>query len=312
MRKRLLFLAVVPMGLLSLSAFLHAKAASTKASGGAASQQKWNNVPPESKSAYANLKSAPAPRRDLSGNWDAITEGGTQAKGALEYPALLKDHPADELGGAPDESNIIRQLPFTPAGLAALKANKTTVGVRAVDPSFTNDPVHACDPEGFPRMELFEFKVVQIVQTNNQVILINQFNDRARAIWTDGRKFPIPRRPIRGGTVTPLANGLDDYTFVVETVGINARSWLDHAGRPHSEELSVEERFHRVDNDNMELTMTIDDPKYYTKPWMALNKFVLHRLPDDFDRMEVFCSPTENAEYNSVVTDPVSDAAPKK
>jgi hypothetical protein len=312
MLKRLVLLAMVPMALLSLSLFVRAQTASPNGSGGTPSQQKWNNVPPPNKSAYANQKSAPAPRRDLSGIWDAITEGGTQAKGVYEHTAVLPDHPQDELGGQPDESNIPHPLPYTAAGLAALKTHKTTVGVRAVDPSLTNDPVHMCDPEGFPRMELFEFKVLQLVQTKSQVILINQFNGRARTIWTDGRSLPNPKEVDPRWYGYSTGKWVDDYTFVVETVGMDERTWLDHAGRPHSSELKVEEQFHRVDNDRLELTLTIDDPKFYTRPWMALNKFVLHRLPDDFDRMEVFCSPSENAEYNEVVADPISNAAPQK
>jgi hypothetical protein len=312
MLKRLVLVAIVAMGLLSLTLLTHAQTSSSNASGAARSEHKWNNVPPPNKSAYANPKPAPAPRRDLSGNWDGITEGGTQAKGALEYPALLKDHPADELGGQPDESNIIRQLPYTAAGLAALKANKATVGVRAVDPSLTNDPLHICDPEGFPGMELHEFKVLQFVQTKNQVILINQFNNRARTIWTDGRELPNPKDVDPRWYGYSTGKWVDDYTFVVETVGMDERTWLDHAGRPHSSELKVEEQFHLVNNDRLELTVTIDDPKFYTRPWMALNKFVLHRLPDDFDRMELFCAPSENAQYNDVVSDPVSNVAPQK
>ena len=62
---------------------------------------------------------------------------------------------------------------------------------------------------------------------------------------------------------------VDDYTFVVQTVGMSDKTWLDNAGRPHSSELKVEERFHRVDQDHLELTVTIDDPKMYTKPWLA-------------------------------------------
>jgi hypothetical protein len=312
MLKRLVVLAMVPMALLPPTLFMHAQTASTNASGGAQSHNKWNNVPPPNRSAYANKKSAPAPRRDLSGIWDGLTEGGTQAKGALEYPAVLKDHPADELGGQPDESRIPRQLPYTAAGLAALKTHRVTVGVRAVDPSSTNDPVHICDPEGFPAMDLHEFKVIHLVQTTNQVIMINQFNSRARTIWTDGRELPNPKdvEPRWYGYST--GRWVDDYTFVVETVGMDERTWLDHAGRPHSDELKVEERFHRVDSDRLELTLTIDDPKFYTQPWIALNKFVLHRLPDDFDRMELFCAPSENAAYNDFVSDPVSNVTPQK
>jgi len=312
MLKHLVPLVMAPLAILTLSLLVCAQTASQSASGGTPSQQKWNNVPPPNKSAYANQKSAPAPRRDLSGIWDAITEGGTQAKGVYEHPAVLPDHPQDELGGQPDENNIPQPLPYTAAGLAALKAHKTTVGVRAVDPSLTNDPVHMCDPEGFPRMELFEFKVVQLVQTKNQVILINQFNGRARTIWTDGRQLPNRKEVEPRWYGYSTGKWVNDYTFVVDTVGMDERTWLDHAGRPHSSELKVEEQFHMVDSDRLELTLTIDDPKSYTRPWMALNKFVLHRLPDDFDRMEVFCSPSENAKYNEVVADPISNATPKK
>jgi hypothetical protein len=307
MMKRLFILAVVPIAMLNATIRLCAQTPSQNISASAPNRQKWNNVPPPDKSAYANQTSAPASRRDLSGIWDAITEGGTQAKGVLEYPALLKDRPQDDLGGQPDESNVLRPLPYTDLGLAALKAHKTTVGVRAVDPSLTNDPVHMCDPEGFPRMELFEFKIAQLVQTKNQVILINQFNSRARIIWTDGRELPDPKKVDPRWYGYSTGKWVDDYTFVAETVGMDEKTWLDHAGRPHSNELKVEERFHRVDNDRLELTLIIDDPKFYTHPWMALNKFVLHRLSDDFDWMEVFCSPSENAEYNEVVADPISD-----
>ena len=61
------------------------------------------------------------------------------------------------------------------------------------------------------------------------------------------------------------------------TNGTDERTWLDKAGRPHSEDLVMEERFHRV-NDRLELTLTIDDPKMLKK-WVALNKFPFKLLP---------------------------------
>jgi hypothetical protein len=98
---------------------------------------------------------------------------------------------------------------------------------------------------------------------------------------------------------------VDDYTFVVETTGLNPKSWIDHAGRPHSDQLQVEETFHRVDHDNMELTMKITDPKMYTEPWLTLNKFPLHLQRPDFDIPELLCSPTEMQDYNKDVGDVV-------
>src|SRR5437016_12011684 len=63
----------------------------------------------------------------------------------------------------------------------------------------------------------------------------------------------------------------DDYTFVVDTVGSDERSWLDIAGHPHSIDLRVQERYRRVDHNNLELAITIDDPKTYTKPFVISN-----------------------------------------
>jgi len=67
----------------------------------------------------------------------------------------------------------------------------------------------------------------------------------------------------------------------------------------------VEETFHRVNADIVELTLTIDDPKMYTQKWTALNKFRLGLLPDSFDIREQLCSPSEAANYNTTQADAV-------
>jgi hypothetical protein len=67
-----------------------------------------------------------------------------------------------------------------------------------------------------------------------------------------------------------------------------------------------------VDFNTIELTMTINDPKYYTKPWVALNKFVLHRLPRDFDWIEYICSPAEAEQYRKKIGKPAADLADGK
>jgi hypothetical protein len=185
-------------------------------------------------------------------------------------------------------------------GLEALKANKPSgPSVRQVPSVLANDPADQCDPLGFPYMEFWEFRTINLVQTAKQVILLSPFYGNYRVIWTDGRELPTDPEPRWNGY--SVGKWVDDYTFVVETVGLNPKSWLDHAGRPHSEDLRVEERFHRVDHDNMELTVTIFDPKMYTEPWQGLNKFPLHLLPSDFDIPELLCSPSEMSEYNKQV-----------
>ena len=60
-----------------------------------------------------------------------------------------------------------------------------------------------------------------------------------------------------------------------------------------------------MNRDILELTVTIDDPKMYTQPWAAIDKMPLHLQPPDFDMREMVCSPSETADYNKAVGDPV-------
>ena len=102
---------------------------------------------------------------------------------------------------------------------------------------------------------------------------------------------------------------MDDYTFVVQTTGLDERTWIDNAGRPHSDELMVQETFHRVNRDIIELTLTTNDPKMYTKPWNALDKFTLRLQPEWFDIREQVCSASEAADYNKTIA---AEAAKEK
>ncbi len=293
---------------LVFSAVLRAQSAPANGGASKAGQEKWNNTPPD-KAAYTGTKSAPAPRHDITGIWNASAEGGIEAKGALEHPALGANDRQDSVSGQPDERNILRPLPYTAAGLEALKANKPAVGIRAVPAALTNDPVDSCEPPGFPRTELFEFRVIELAQTKNQVLFLNQFYDNWRVIWTDGRELPKDPEPRWNGY--SVGKWVDDYTLVVQTAGLDDRTWIDRAGRPHSDQLRVEERFHRVDRDHLELSVTIDDPKMYTKPWLALDKLQFDLKPADFDIREMICSPSEFEQYNKLVGKPASEKGPQ-
>ena len=270
--------------------------------------QQWNSSPLH-KPAYAGIKPAPAPRRDLSGTWDATGDAaggaapGIQPSGAHEYPAVLPGNNSPP-GGEPDESKIPRHLPYTALGEATLKAHKPTgLNVRSFPAVLGNDPLDICDPPGFPRLELYEFRILEIAQAADHVILLSQFSRTWRTIWTDGRELPKNPEPRWDGY--SVGKWVDDYTFVIDTVGLDERTWIDNAGRPHSSDLKIEETFHRVDHDNMELTVTIDDPKMYTQPWQALNKFPLRIQPRGFDIREMYCAPSDTAEYNKQIGDPI-------
>jgi hypothetical protein len=241
-------------------------------------------------------KSAPAPRHDISGIWDPGIDP-VQVLGVLGASAIPED-------GKPEH-----ELPYTPLGREALNRTKPTSGARSVLPADTNDPVFYCDPQGMPREDLYELRTTQILQTPVNVVILYQFGKVWRVIWTDGRDLPKDPEPRWFGY--SVGKWEDDYTFVVQTSGIDERTWVDRAGRPHSGDLRVEERFHRVDRDHLELTVKIDDPKMYTKPWVAGDSLRFQLQTRNFDVREMICSPTDSAEYNKLFGNPVSGEDPQ-
>jgi hypothetical protein len=253
---------------------------------------------------FPGKKSDPAPRRSLSGIWEFAKGGaeGIQADGAKAMPS----------DGKPEH-----ELPYTPEGRKAFMSHKPTYGITQVPSALTNDPMPGCDPQGFPRIVLHNARTEQIIQTPNQVVILYQFNKKWRVIWTDGRKLntdpDLPGWTTKDGPPPEsrwwgysVGKWVDDYTFVAESFGFDDRTWLDNAGRPHSDAMRVVETYHRVDADHLEKTILIDDPKFYTKPWIALDKLP-YRLQDaSFDIPEQECVPSETAKYNQLFANPAA------
>jgi hypothetical protein len=141
---------------------------------------------------------------------------------------------------------------------------------------------------------------MQIVQTPNQVLILYLYEKRWRVIWTDGR--PLPKDPDPRWYGYSVGRWEDDYTLVVQTIGMDERTWLDNAGNPHSFDLRVEERYRRVNQVWMELTVTIDDPLVYTKPWIARNRLALKLMPPGTDLMEMIPSASESQAYTRFIS----------
>ena len=240
---------------------------------GSAQNLPWNNPGGQT---TAPATSAPAPKRDINGIWDA-GGGGIGARG-------------------------MQTSPLTPAGDALGKTHHSGDGARMVPADQINDPLSTMgDPGGFPRMLLFELRPFEAVQMPNKVLMFYMFEKRWRVIWTDGRALPNNPDPRWYGY--SVGRWEDDDTFVVNTIGSDERTWLDNAGNPHSADLKVEERYHRVNRDLMELTVTIDDPKTYTRTWTPRNRMPLTLAPAGFDMMEMICSPTEVMEFRKNISD---------
>jgi hypothetical protein len=270
------------VGLLAFAVLGFAQAGFSQRSGGGGRNQTAPAAP--------STPSAPAPRHDLSGIW-----GPARGPGA-----------GIQAGGVASGGPLYSQ-PYTPLGLKTLEAHKPLYGQRAVFPStLSDDPRSVCDPLGFPRADFYQIRYEQFIQNEHEVVLLYEYDKRWRSIWLD-RELPkeVPESRWYGYSV---GKWIDDTTLDVQTIGVigEPQAWLDETGRPISDEAKIEEQFHRVDHDTMEWTVTIDDPKMYTKPWVAMDKFPMKLQPANFDiwgkyQVEMICSPTEIKEYNDSI-----------
>jgi len=115
----------------------------------------------------------------------------------------------------------------------------------------------------------------KIAQTPGVVfILFEEFN-HYRQVFTDGRGLPKVTNP---AWFCYSVGKWEGDMFVVDTIGFNDKSWLDDPGHPHTEALRVTEKFTRRDFGHLEIQITIDDPKAYTRPWTVNARFDL--VPD--------------------------------
>src|SRR6266404_4092228 len=108
MSKCLVVPVVALLAGLAISPVVGAQTAAPKAAGEEAKPEKWNSIPPI-KPSYAGKKSAPAPRHDISGIWDAAeADGGRQPSGHLKHPVMEATRWQGRGGGRPDETGIMR------------------------------------------------------------------------------------------------------------------------------------------------------------------------------------------------------------
>jgi hypothetical protein len=124
---------------------------------------------------------------------------------------------------------------------------------------------------------------VKIVQTPNLIVALYEYQTLFRQIFTDGRGLPEDPNPTWMGY---SVGKWDGDTLVVTTAGYNDRTSLDLAGHPHTEALRLTEAYHRRDAGHMDLKVTYDDPKSYTKAWTIPIQFDL--VPDG-DLIEYIC-----------------------
>ena len=173
-----------------------------------------------------------------------------------------------------------------------------------------DDPYGYCMPPGVPRID-FGGGAFKILRTPGETAILYEtlVGMLFRQVFTDGRALPASPEPSWMGY---SVGRWDGNTFVVESNGFKDGGWLDtKKARPHSDALRLTERFRRADFGHMELTITINDPKAYLKPWTV--QAALHLVPDT-ELLEAFCDGHEKTMEHRRITpappEPPSPAAP--
>jgi hypothetical protein len=192
-------------------------------------------------------------------------------------PKLARSHPAfsprDFSGVWMERENAItfsdKEPPLQPWAAAKFKTVKPGYGPHAVPDS--EDPILDCLAPGVPRIMLIPFPM-QIVQTPGEVIMLFEYDHYSRHIFLDRQ---VHQKDVDSSWMGDSIGRWDRDTLIVDTIGMNDKTWLDQVGHPHSDALHVIERIRRVDRDTLQDDVTIDDPHAYTKPWTGQQVFKL-------------------------------------
>jgi hypothetical protein len=211
---------------------------------------------------------APAPKAanghpDLSGVWDRATPlnpvKSTPPQRAFQnLPSMLPDG-----------------LPFQPWA-ADLRKQRLAENSKE-HPDAHCLPLHPVQLHSHPQPR-------KIIQTPGLVMILYEANNGLRQIFTDGRPLPADAEPWWYGY---SVGKWDGDTLVVETTGFRDMGWLDEEGTPITETGKVIERFRRPNIGNLEIEVTVDDPKAFTKPWTV--KFNQRLMPDT-ELIEFVCA----------------------
>jgi hypothetical protein len=192
-------------------------------------------------------------------------------------------------------------LSFTPAGKVAFDANKPSFGPRAIAPALGNDPLGGANPPGVPRGLISHATKIQFIPLADKTVQLVEWNRVWREIFTDGRKLPQDPDAAWYGYSIGRWDGND---FVIETMGLDARAWADMQGVPKSEAARVEERYRRVDRDNLQLTISITDPAYFTKPIALTTMWRLQPNTPTGAFIEDIFAPIDEESFNQRVRNP--------
>jgi len=257
----------------------------------------WPSYPtqgPRTKDGKVDL-AAPPPRMadgkpDFSGIWEPVhTKGtgpGAGLNGTAPLPFAIPSSPGDppvaqffNIGAGLKDG----LLPFTPWG-AQVRAQRKGNNNK-------DNPDALCLPLGLTQLHMHP-QPRKIIQTPREIVILYEANGNIRQILTDGR--PLPNNDPESWWYGYSVGHWDGDTLVVETTGFRDDVWLDVEGSPLTSSGKMTERWRRVKFGLLQIDITIEDPKAYTKPFTVR---VNQQLMPDTELMEFVCEERDAVHY---------------
>jgi hypothetical protein len=248
---------------------------------------------PLTKDGKPNL-TAPAPKLpggkpNLSGVWNSVKAPCEEtftgkAFGCIDSPDGIPIGFIDVTATSAEEVERGAKdgLPYQPAAAAFIKQRT----------SGNDDTVH-CLPMS-PVRQWPSFHPQKIVQTDEALIILDEYMAQYRQIFLDGRALPKDPFPyFKGYSV----GHWDGDTLAVDTVGLKEGLWLDGKGDTVSEEARLTERIRRQNYGNLEVQITVNDPKTYTRSWTVTRHM---QIALDTELIPYVCNENEKSSQHMV------------
>src|SRR5215467_11856420 len=221
----------------------------------------------------------PDGKPDLSGIWHA----GNRVPCTPEISRFIDC--GSEIGGSKLTLDLGLDLPggslpYQPWA-ADLKKQRTA--------DFSRDDPHVrCLPDTVPRMWTLPH-LTKAVHSPKLLVLLYEVNAMYRQIFLDGRPFPADMNPTWNGYSVGHWEG---DTLVVETRGFRDNLWIDMNGSSMSDVAKMTERIRRPNFGSLDIELTVDDPKTYTKPFTVK---LTQSLEVDTELADEFCLENEKS-----------------
>jgi hypothetical protein len=204
--------------------------------------------------------------------------GGAAGRGGLRGPSGPLPRLSD---GHPDLTGIWTGIGFSGRAPEILPWAAKVIADHAAKQG-AEDFEARCLPGGPPRMAPYH---TALFATPKEVVILFEGNTHMyRQIFVDGSDHPKGLKPTFYGDSRGHWEG--DW-LVVDTIGFNTISWYDFAGTPHTKDMHLIEKFHRIDYGNLEEEATIEDPGVFPKPWTQRKNIA---LDPSFEMTEYVCN----------------------